>query len=88
MLVNEDKINKDINNKIQLVKKVLDDVYEILKLFGPLMTRMFELEEAKKYKSDGTFEKAAFLFGEISQHCKEIEGISIPSNSFLENLGN
>jgi len=87
MLTNNE-INKDINKKIQLVKKVLDDVYEILKLFGPLMTQMLELEEAKKYKKDGTFEKAAFLFGEISQHCKEIEGISIPSNSFLENLGN
>ena len=80
MLTNEDLLKK--------VKGLLDNVYEILQLFSPLMARMLELEEAKKYKKNGTFERAAFLFGEISQLCKEIEGTSTPSSAFLENLGN
>ncbi len=80
MLTNEDLLKK--------VKSLLDNVYEVLQLFSPLMARMLELEEAKKYKKNGTFERAAFLFGEISQVCKEIEGTPIPSNVFLDNLGN
>ena len=75
-------------NLLKNVKSLLDNVYEILQLFSPLMTRMLELEEAREYKKNGTFEKAAFLFGEISQLCKEIEGNQLPSNTFLENLGN
>jgi hypothetical protein len=52
------------------------------------MARMLELDEAKKFKKNGTFEKAAFLFGEISEICKEIEGTPLTSNLFLDNLGN
>ncbi len=80
MLSNEDLLKN--------VKSLLDNVYDILQLFSPLMAKMIELEEAKKYKKDGTFEKAAFLFGEISQLCTEIEGNQMPSSTFLENLGN
>ncbi|KKN40649.1 hypothetical protein LCGC14_0731350 [marine sediment metagenome] len=80
MLSNEDLLKN--------VKSLLDNVYEILQLFSPLMARMLELDEAKKYKKNGTFDKAAFLFGEISQLCKEIEGTPLPSATFLENLGN
>ncbi|MHA2037475.1 MAG: hypothetical protein ACW98X_13655 [Promethearchaeota archaeon] len=84
MLTEED----DINKKIHLVKNILDNVYEILTLFKPLMDKMLQMEEANKFKADGTFERAASLFGEISDLCKEIENSSLPPNSFLENLGN
>ncbi len=80
MLTNEDLLKN--------VKSLLDNVYEILQLFSPLMARMLELEEAKKYKKNGTFEKAAFLFGEISDLCKEIEGTPLISSIFLDNLEN
>jgi len=46
------------------------------------------MEEAKEFKKNGTFDRAAFLFGEISDLCKEIEHGSSPESTFLENLGN
>ena len=79
---------EDINKKLLLVKKLLNHTYDILKLFRPLMEEMVKMEEAKKYKNIGMFEKAGYLFGEISHICNEIENGSIPSNTFLESLGN
>ena len=84
MLTKEDEINK----KIHIVKNILDNVYEILKLFKPLMDKMLKMDEANQYKVDGTFERAASLFGEISDFCKEIENTSLLPDSFLESLGN
>jgi uncharacterized coiled-coil DUF342 family protein len=84
MLTRED----DINKKIQIVKNILDNVYEILTLFKPLMDKMLNMDEANQYKVNGTFRRAASLFGEISDLCKEIENNSLPTDSFLENLGN
>ena len=84
MLSKED----EINNKIKLTKDILNHVYEILTLFKPLMDKMIKMEEAKEFKEDGTFERAAYLFGEISDLCKEIENSYPPSSTFLENLGN
>ncbi|MFW9825794.1 MAG: hypothetical protein ACFFE4_22835 [Candidatus Thorarchaeota archaeon] len=84
MLSKED----DINKKIQIVKNILNNVYEILSLFKPLMDKMIHMEEANEYKANGTFEKAASLFGEISDLCKEIENSCLPNDSFLQNLGN
>lgn len=80
----EDKINR----KIHLVNNILKNVYDILKIFKPLLEIMLEMEEAERYKKNGIFEKAASLFGEISRLCKEIE-TDVPSlDHFLENLGN
>jgi hypothetical protein len=84
MLSKEDEINK----KMLIVKNILDNVYEILNLFKPLMDKMLKMDEANQYKVNGTFERAASLFGEISDYCKEIENSSIPPDTFLENLGN
>lgn len=84
MHTREDEINK----KIKLTNDILNHVYEILTLFKPIMNKMIKMEEAKEFKKNGTFNKAAFLFGQISDLCKEIENISSPSNTFLENLGN
>ena len=47
-----------------------------------------KLDEAKKYMDDGTFKKAASLFGKVSNICNEIDNNPLPSNTFLENLGN
>jgi uncharacterized coiled-coil DUF342 family protein len=84
MLTKED----DINNKIQIVKNILDNVYEILTIFKPLMDKMLKMDEANQYKVNGTFKRAASLFGEISDLCKEIENNSLPPSTFLENLSN
>ena len=84
MLTNEDEINK----KIQLTKKILANVYEILELFKPLLSKMIKMPEAKEFKENGTFERGASLFGKISDLCEEIENDSLPSNSFLESLSN
>ncbi|MHA2182082.1 MAG: hypothetical protein ACXAAH_11740 [Promethearchaeota archaeon] len=84
MLTKED----DINKKIQIVKDILDNVYEILSLFKPLMDKMLKMDDAHQYKVNGTFKRAATLFGEISDLCKEIENNSLPPNTFLESSGN
>ena len=88
MLRNEDDINRDINKKLQLINNLLNHTYEILKLFEPIMTRIAEMDEAKKYKNNGVFKRAGYIFNEISQICRKIEDNSFPSNTFLENLGN
>jgi hypothetical protein len=84
MSISEDKINR----KIQLVKGILKNIYEILEIFKPLLDIMLKMEEAERYKNNGVFEKAASLFGEISLLCKEIEKDSPPLDLFLDNLGN
>ncbi|MFX1568816.1 MAG: hypothetical protein ACFFCV_10675 [Promethearchaeota archaeon] len=78
----------DINNKIMLCKNILNNTYEILELLKPLIPLLLKMEEAKTYREDGTFEKVASLFGEISDLCKEIEYSSPPVNINFENLGN
>lgn len=64
----------DIGRKILLVKNILNDVYEIIALFRPLLELSMELEEAQIYKKNGTLERVASLFGEIAESCKQLEG--------------
>jgi hypothetical protein len=64
----------EINRKIVLTKEILNNVYEILALFKPMFDLMLEMEEAKIFRQNGTFTKAAELLGEISDSCKELEG--------------
>jgi hypothetical protein len=78
----------EINRKIHLVKDILKNIYEILEIFKPLLEVMMEMEEAKKYRENGTFEKAASLFGAISLLCKEIEKDTPSLDLFLDKLGN
>ena len=66
--------DSEIELKVVLVKKILNNIYEILSTFRPLFDLMLEMEEAKLYKKNGTFDKAASLFGEISEYCKQLEG--------------
>jgi hypothetical protein len=78
----------DIDKKMILCKNILDDVFEILELFKPMIPMFMKMEEAKKFRRNGTFERIASLFGEISDLCKEIENSSISTNINFENLGN
>jgi len=81
--VNDDKVNRELH----LVRNILKDVYEIVEIFKPLLNKMLKMEEADQYVKDGTLEKVASLFGDISFLCKEIENES-PLNISLDNLGN
>ncbi len=64
----------EMGRKILLVKNILNEVYEIMELFSPLIELSMELEEAQIYKKNGTLERVASLFGEIANNCKELEG--------------
>jgi len=81
--VKDDKINR----KIQFVKNILNDVYEVLEIFKPLLDEMLKMEEADRYIKNGTIERAVSLFSDISFLCKEIENES-PLNISLDNLRN
>ena len=74
MKKNKNSEDPEMGRKILLVKNILNDVYEILELFSPLIELSMELEEAKIYKKNGTLERVASLFGEIAENCKELEG--------------
>lgn len=71
---NNPKEGLDIDKKIILTKNILNNVYEILALFKPLFDLMLEMEEAKLFRQNGTFTKAAELLREISDNCRELEG--------------
>ncbi len=71
---NNPKEGLDIDKKIILTKNILNNVYEILALFKPLFDLMLEMEEAKLFRQNGTFTKAAELLREISDSCRELEG--------------
>ena len=44
----------EMGRKILLVKNILNEVYEIMELFSPLIELSMELEEAQIYKKNGT----------------------------------
>ncbi len=77
-----------INRKIHIVRDILNNVYEILEIFKPLLEKMIKMEEAEKFKKNGSFKRAASLFGDISLLCKEIEEDSLMIDLPLDNLGN
>ncbi|MFX1393713.1 MAG: hypothetical protein ACFFAH_09065 [Promethearchaeota archaeon] len=84
-----DKSSSDyeITQKIHLVKKILNNVFEILILFRPIIDQMKISDEFKQYYKNGTLEKVASLFGEISNQSKKIAGFHL-SEEFLSNLKN
>ena len=71
---NISKENLEINRKIVHVKNILNNMYEILALLKPMFDLMLEMEEAKIFRQNGTFDQAAKLLGEISESCRELEG--------------
>lgn len=80
-------IEVDTEKKIQMVKTILDDVYEIMITFQPILEEMIKSDEAKKYREDGTFTKAASLFGNIAKKCKELELYPL-TEEFLKEMKN
>ena len=77
------KKNKDSNgqeretkvddNKTIIIKNILNDVYQILTLFKPILSKMMEMEEAPILEKNGTFGEAARLFGNIAKNSRDLE---------------
>jgi hypothetical protein len=84
---NRINVNIYLEKKLKTVKKLLENINKIMILLKPLIEKVLQSEEAIKYRENGTFEKAASLFGEISNNCKEIGCLSF-SEDFLRNLKN
>ncbi|MBD3254446.1 MAG: hypothetical protein GF383_05095 [Candidatus Lokiarchaeota archaeon] len=87
------ELDQNLKQNLDIVKKILNNVAEIISLLKPLIIKASQLEEAEKYKKDGTFQKASDLFGDISHQCKKLRHTSIHqklplSKEFLENLKN
>lgn len=78
-------IEVDIDKKIHIVKTILDDVYDIMITFKPIIEQMAKLDDARKYQEDGTFTKAASLFGSIAKKCQELELYPF-TKEFLNNI--
>ena len=66
-------LEEDIDKKIHIVKTILDDVYDIMITIKPIIEQMTKLNDARRYREDGTFIKAASLFGSIARKCQELE---------------
>ena len=79
--------NININKNLKIIKQMLENIVEIMTILKPLIEKVLKLEEAEEYKESGTLKKAASLFGEISNQCREITGISFSEN-FLKSLKN
>jgi hypothetical protein len=86
--VNNAELENEIQKKILIVKKILDNVYDIMVIFKPLLGKMIELEKQGKVIEKGRFNKAAMIFGEISNHCKELQEEFPFSPEFLKNIPN
>jgi len=62
----------NINEKLSIIKNVLDSLEEILIIFYPLLERILLMKEAKTYYKNGTLEALSQLFGKISQECNKL----------------
>lgn len=80
-------MNNDINKKMKLVKGILDDVYELLYLFNPIVDKIKISKDFQHFFHDGTIEKMAAIFGKISENSKEIAKYPL-SEDFLRNIKN
>ncbi len=78
---------KVIDAKIQILKNILNNIYEIMVIFKPLLDKMLKMEDAQGLKDEGLILKAADLFGEISRDCNTLTGAQF-SPSFFKNLKN
>ena len=80
-------MNSDMNKKLRLVKGILDDVYELLYLFNPVIDKIKISKDFQRFFHDGTIEKMANIFGKISENSKEIAKYPL-SEDFLRNIKN
>ncbi len=85
MKIEDEKL--EINKKMALVKKILNNVYELLAIFNPIIDQMKISKDFQHFYHDGTVKKMATTFGKISENSKEIA--KYPKyNEFLSNLKN
>ncbi len=85
---NNKKKSPNVGKEILIVNNILKGVYDLLILFKPILAQMVEMEKAGLLQKGGPFKKAASLFGEISGHCKDLEGELALSEEFFKNLAN
>ena len=85
MKVEDEKL--EINKKMALVKKILNNVYELLALLNPIIDQMKISKDFQHFYHDGTVKKMANTFGKISEHSREIAKYPM-KNEFLNNLKN
>lgn len=81
------KTNINIDKNLKIVKHMLGNIVEIMTLLKPLIEKVLKSKDAEKYKKNGTFERTASLFGEISEQCKKLDDFSFTAD-FLRNLKN
>ncbi len=81
------KLKIELDKKLQIVKKVLDNVVQIMEIFKPLLDKVLELEESKEFSRNGMFNQAITLLGEITDQCRLLEQ-SPHSEKFLKDLKN
>ncbi len=68
----------NVNEKLNIIKNLLDSLEEILIIFYPLLERIFLMKEAKTYYKNGTLDALSQLFSKVSQECKKL---TLPSFS-------
>ncbi|MFX1393538.1 MAG: hypothetical protein ACFFAH_08180 [Promethearchaeota archaeon] len=87
---NNDDLNKDIIEKIVIVKKMIDNIFKILILFQPIIDKLKESDLFQEYRENGTIKKIATIFGEISEQSREIANFTISdlTEEFRESLKN
>ena len=81
------RVRDEVEAKIQILQKILNNVYEIMVIFKPLLEKMLKMEDAQLLKDEGSITKAANLFGEISRYSEILTGAPF-SPSFLKNIKN
>ena len=80
-------LNSEINKKMKLVKGILEDVYELLYLFNPIIDKIKISKDFQRFFHDGTIEKMANIFSKISENSKKIAKYPL-SEDFLRNIKN
>lgn len=66
----------------------MKNIEEIFILFKPLFEKIINLKESDGFVKDGSFQRAASLFREISESFIDIGGFNTISEEFLKNLMN
>lgn len=77
----------DSERSLEIIKNILGNIGEIMTLMKPLFNKVLQLEEAKEYINTENLGRAASLFGDISEQCRELESQPF-SQDFLNDLKN
>ena len=71
----KEKENDELNvgKNYYVINNILNNVHQIFLLLQPIIDRMIVLKDSEILSKLENLKKAALLFGEISELCKEIE---------------